>query len=32
MQSRGGEEWLVLEGNLLIIHEPEDLAYGLDPQ
>ncbi|ADN50230.1 conserved hypothetical protein [Vulcanisaeta distributa DSM 14429] len=30
MQSRG-EEWLVLEGNLLIIHEPEDLAYGLDP-
>ncbi len=30
MQSRG-EEWLVLEGNFLIIHEPEDLAYGLDP-
>jgi len=24
MQSRG-EEWLVLEGNLLIIHEPTDI-------
>ncbi|BDR92119.1 AAA family ATPase [Vulcanisaeta souniana] len=30
MQSRG-EEWLVLEGNFLVIHEPEDLVYGLNP-
>jgi energy-coupling factor transporter ATP-binding protein EcfA2 len=30
MQSRG-EEWLVLEGNLLIIHEPTDMVYGLNP-
>jgi len=30
MQSRG-EEWLVLEGNLLIIHEQTDISYGLDP-
>jgi energy-coupling factor transporter ATP-binding protein EcfA2 len=29
MQSRG-EEWLVLEGNYIVIHEPEDLVYGLD--
>lgn len=28
MQSRG-EEWLVLEGNYLIIHEPQDLVRGL---
>ncbi|WP_069806501.1 ATP-binding protein [Vulcanisaeta thermophila] len=28
MQSRG-EEWLVLEGNYLIIHEPQDILTGL---
>lgn len=28
MQSRG-EEWLVLEGNYLIIHEPQDMARNL---
>jgi len=30
MQSRG-EEWIVLEGNLLVIHEPTDMVYGLNP-
>ncbi|ABO09403.1 ATP-binding protein [Pyrobaculum calidifontis] len=29
MQSRG-EQWLALEGPLLIVHEPEDLHYGGD--
>jgi len=29
MQSRG-EQWLVLEGPLLIIHEPEDIHFGGD--